>query len=337
VRINVAVPEAHVDAPVLDAALEAVTRLNETLLERGQVPEFTTALDKLGIQWKPEPPGAEHFDHAGVVMKRRWGDCDDLAPWHAASLRHSGEDPDAKAVVYQSGPRRWHAVVQRGSGEIDDPSKEAGMGRHRGNRGASVAPMVTSAGSAVVGSYLLRPSIALRPVYGQWQARADIPWQWREKSLLPQPSANDMAMTTLHTSPVASTALTGAINGAIHLADSSGFADEDHLQRLAAIADAAQGCGWADLAEVYGEDHANAAISVVGSFWGSIANVAKKALPVVSKAVQFIPGVGPVASSALDLASGFIPDGKGGKKPAPGMPGAFPGGYKRLCIPAIFE
>ena len=84
-RINVAVPEAHVDAPVLDAALESVTRLNESLLASGEIPSFQAALHR-GIKWKPEPPGAEHFDHGRTVLARGWGDCDDLAPYEAASM-----------------------------------------------------------------------------------------------------------------------------------------------------------------------------------------------------------------------------------------------------------
>src|SRR5262245_39874367 len=99
-RVNVAIPEAHVTRPVLDAALEATTRLNEQLLKEGVVPPFRKAVN--AVRWKPEPPGDEHFDHAAVVLGRGWGDCDDLAPWHAASLRATGEDPGAKAFVKKS-------------------------------------------------------------------------------------------------------------------------------------------------------------------------------------------------------------------------------------------
>src|SRR5262245_53396081 len=121
-RVNVAIPEAHVTQPVLDAALEAVTRLNEQLIQSGH-PTFKQALPT-GIKWKPEPPGSEHFDHAGIVAHRGWGDCDDLAPWHAASLRVTGEDKGANAIVVPSGPNRWHAVVRRSNGAIDDPSED---------------------------------------------------------------------------------------------------------------------------------------------------------------------------------------------------------------------
>jgi len=307
VRINVAIPEAHVDAPPLDAALEAVTRLNETLLRSGQVPTAREAIHKDGVRWKPEPPGDEHFDHASTVHQRGWGDCDDLAPWHAASLRHTGEDPGATAIVTRSGPQRWHAIVKRSDGSIDDPSKEAGMGAPRGVAGAWL-PVMPGAAS-ISGAYAVRPQIAIRPVRGQFQARADMPWQWREQ-LDEKPSPTDTAMSTLHMAPVASTALVGALDGAIELACAGGYADPDHISRLACLADACEGVGFEELAAVYGEEHALAASSVVGSFFGSLLKTvtapvrAITHLPVIRNVMplaKFIPGIGPVVDAGLHL------------------------------------
>lgn len=316
-RINVAVPEHHVEAPVLDAALESVTRLNESMLAKKEIPTFREGL-KSGIQWKPEPPGAEHFDHAKTILARKWGDCDDLAPWHAASLRHSGVDPDATAIVRRSGPKTWHAVVQRSDGSIDDPSREAGMGKHRGVIGA-VLPIMFAPEHGVSGAYIVRPQIALRPVKGKFQARADLPWHWREHVEDDKPNATDYAMTTLHTAPVASTALVGAIDGAIDLAVAGGYADPEHLDRLCCIADAIQGAPLELLQEVYGNEHAHAAQQVVGSFFGSIAKLAKGAVkaaaPVLKMAApvaNFIPGVGPIASMAIQQGLKMLPTGGGG-------------------------
>ena len=104
-RIKVAVPEAHVSRPILDAALEATTRVNEAMIHAGELPLFDQVRNS--IRWKPEPPGQEHFDHGGIVTGRGWGDCDDMAPFAAASMRATGEDPGAKAIVKRSGPNRW--------------------------------------------------------------------------------------------------------------------------------------------------------------------------------------------------------------------------------------
>lgn len=350
-RINVAIPEAHVDAPILDAALESVTRLNQQMLKKGEVPSFDRAL-KYGIKWRPEPPGAEHFDHAATVLARKWGDCDDLAPWHAASLRESGTDPGATAIVRRSGPQRWHAVVRRSDGSIDDPSKRAGMGAPRGVRGATL-PMMPLGSAVVGGSYVVRPQIALRPVVGGWQARADIPWNYLNKPESP----TDLAIAALNASPVPSSALTGAIDGAVELAIAAGIGEDDHLARLLAVSDLVQGADLDEIANVYGDEHALAAQQIVGGFFGGLKKLAKKALsavPIASKLVQFVPGVGPIASTALDVAARAIPRGS-----APGVapvattaqplqyaPGAGPYSHVavpshakmgRLCIPAVFE
>jgi hypothetical protein len=125
-RIKIAVPEAFVSPPVVDAALEAVTRLNEHLIRSGQSPT-SHKLIKQGAVWRPEPPGDEHFDHGGTIAQRGWGDCDDWAPLHCATLRASGEDPGAVARVIPSGPSTYHAIVQRSDGSVEDPSIAAGM------------------------------------------------------------------------------------------------------------------------------------------------------------------------------------------------------------------
>lgn len=309
-RVQVAIPEPHVTKPVLDSALEAVTKLNEQMITSGEVPSFERGL-RYGVQWRPEPPGDEHFDSAEKVLKRGWGDCDDLAPWHAASLRASGEDPNATAVVRKSGPKRWHAIVQRGDGSVDDPSLRAGMAAGVaagvfGVAGAAVPLMMPFQRSAVVGAYIVRPHIAVRPIYGQHQARADLPWLWGEHMTKDRPNEQQIAMTALHTAPVAQTALVGAIEHVVRLAHANGNGHDDHIDRLCAIADACEGSSYGELAEVYGQEHAEAAAAVVGSLFGKIARGLGK---VARKSVSFIPGVGPAASLALDAGSGLAHHG----------------------------
>lgn len=342
-RVNVAIPEAHVSKPVLDAALESVTRLNEQMLEKG-TPTFQDALRKQGIKWKPEPPGQEHFDHAGIVAHRGHGDCDDLAPWEAASLRHTGTDPGAKAIVVRSGPSMWHALVEHSDGSHSDPSKAAGMGHSHGYHGAAV-PLMQPA--AVVGGHFdPRPSLAMRPFPRGFQARVDVPWY--SPGVQGEPTPTDYAMTALHSAPVASQALVGACCGAIELAAAGGYANPQHLERLAAVADACQGCPHEELVERYGPQHALAAQQLVGSFFGDVFKAAaspfkaasqfvqhpslsnlthiatdpfrdaarvanpilKMASPLAKMASPFasmIPGFGPLATSALDVVQHGIP------------------------------
>lgn len=330
-RINVAIPEAHVDAPVLDAALEATTRLDEALIKSRQVPPWDEALHKYNIRWRPEPPGDEHFDHALEVVQRGHGDCDDLAPYKAASLRVSGRDPRARARVRRSGPRRWHAYVERSNGPDDDPSKEAGMGQHsvvgmdyEGIAGAALPLMYEPPSAAVGGAYIVKPAIAMRPFEGQWQARADLPWMWREHMNQDKPTPTDYAMVTLHESPIAHTALVGALDGAVQLGHYAGFADPEHLHQLCCMSDILEGRPYDELVQVYGEEVADHATAVVGSFMGKLGKIAKGAAKGVAKGVakgakfaahaaaplvklakplvKYIPGIGPVASDVWDLA-----------------------------------
>jgi hypothetical protein len=328
VRINVAVPEAHVTAPVLDAALESVTRLNESMLDAGEVPPFDEVRDS--IRWRPEPPGDEHFDHAKVVLGRKWGDCDDMAPYAAATMRHTGEDPGARAIVKRSGPTRWHAVVERSDGSIRDPSKETGMGQKTmGVVGAGLPSMMRQPASVVGGSFLARPQLALRPLIDRpgtepeaWQARADLPWHW-----LPGKSPTDVAMVSLHASPVSSEAIVGACEGLLELGEANDV-DDDVLDRVSAISAACDGVNFEDIEDEYGPEHALAAGQLVGSFFGSfgrkLGRMVKRINPLklASQAVTFIPGVGPVAHMALDAASPALQHmlARGHHLPPPGHP-----------------
>ena len=360
-RVNVAIPDHHVNAPTLDAALEATTRLNESMLAAGEIPSFEKALMH-GVRWRPEPPGGEYFDHGGLVMQRGWGDCDDLAPLHAASLRHSGKDPQAKAIVQRKGPSLWHAVVRRGDGTIDDPSKRAGMGPGvaPGNRGATV-PLIAPPAQVVGGAFMMRPQLAMRLLRprspeSEIEARTDIPWFWQKGPNDPITPGN-VAMATLHAAPVASTALTGCIDGACRLALAGEYAEEEHLSRLSALADCIEGADWQELAAEYGQDAADAAVHVVGSFFGGLAKMVSHAMPLASTALQFIPGVGPIASKALDIARAHLPFGEQAAHAAAAIPhpdaglmhpdaaslmhpaaSMMPHGHSgRLCVPATFE
>src|SRR5271166_235395 len=188
-RIRIAVPEEHVDPSVIDAALEAVTRLDESMIRKGQSMTSHDLVDA-GAVWRPEPPGDEHFDHGGTIETRGWGDCDDWAPLHAATLRASGEDPGAVARVIPSGPSTYHAIVERSDGKLEDPSAMAGMqgstvvgasdmavwacdphdGRiYAGSLAPTVGPLAVHCG----GAFAIRG--AMLPDGPYYEARADMP------------------------------------------------------------------------------------------------------------------------------------------------------------------
>jgi hypothetical protein len=307
-RIQLAIPEKFVTAPVLNGALEAVTRLNTEMIKAGAAPT-DLQLIRRGAIWKPEPPGDEHFDHAKEIEERGWGDCDDWAPLRAGRLRATGEDPGARAVVKKSGHKRWHATVLRSDGSEDDPSIDAGMpapGRSVGIRGAFV-PLMRKPQTTVSGTYIATPNLALRPVgnrHGQiesWQARTDLPWHWWPEEGKTSPT--DLAMVTLHHTPVSSQAIVGAVRGAFDLGLASGTASPEQLKHLSAIAEMCEGMPWEEVAEVYGPECATAAGAIVGSFFGKAFRSLKKVVkPLARGALSFVPG-GPLASAALSMAS----------------------------------
>src|SRR4051812_24489824 len=65
-------------------------------------------------------PGAAENWQLPSVTARRGGDCKDVAVWRAASLRASGEDPDATVQIWQTGRRDLHCVVERSDGYTED-------------------------------------------------------------------------------------------------------------------------------------------------------------------------------------------------------------------------
>src|SRR5258706_4652558 len=133
-------------------------------------------------------------------------------------------------------------------------------------RGATLPLMSAPGGgsSVVGGAYIIRPQIALRPVRGAMQARADLPWYWREH-LSDKPTPTDYAMTALHTAPTAATALTGAIDGVCELGLCGGFANEEHLDRLNAVLGPIDGKDISGVAGLYCDEDAPAAERLANS------------------------------------------------------------------------
>jgi putative transposon-encoded protein len=166
-RVRLTVPKELVSEDTLNPALEASAQVAQKQIEAGLVPPLADAIDD-GLRWAPEPEGQgfEGFDLPTECIDRGWLDCDDIAPWWAAELRASGVDPDAKPIVYQSGPKRWHAVVERGDGSVDDPSRWAGMGKPG-------SPLPVTRPLAKDGT----ASIAFKSKRGGTKARIDVPIQ----------------------------------------------------------------------------------------------------------------------------------------------------------------
>jgi hypothetical protein len=272
VRIRLAIPDRFITPSVLEAALEATTRANQSMLRAGMAPSLTESI-KGGLRWKPEPfTDGEHFDLASVAHRRGFGDCDDLAPWLAAEMRNGGLP--ARARVRRSGPGRYHVVVQDQTGKIHDPSRWAGM-----KGGSSFVSGVVSKPLARHGE----AGIAVMPYRGRWHCRADLPW----------PGAlGHMASMASHRTPGG--ALDRAVHGACIMGEAIG---SPMLDRLAGVGEAL----------LTGLDELEGADQVDGDDVGFLSSLYKMAKPFAS----MVPGGG-IATSAIDALSKGKKGKKGG-------------------------
>jgi hypothetical protein len=323
-RIRLAIPDELDDQDrqeALDAALESVTRCVAAMVKKGISPPAAGEIKSKRVVWQPEPPGDEHFDLPTTIMGRGWGDCDDLAPWHAGSLRAGGVDPGARAFVKRSGPTRWHALVKRSDGSIEDPSKAAGMGHSVSGEGDGVGPAITAPMSKEG-----KLCLAICPTQDRssplvWFARCDVP-----DSLEPW----DWSTSAAHTDP--SKALLHAVKTAQQVVGED--MDEEDYLRLGAVNDLILGADPEAVAEAlaqYVDDDVvgeilGDAVHSVGFFGGLLKGVksvvkapfkiAKQAVSTAQKVVKLpfkIPGVSQLVKAGTPLAASFF----GG--PAAGM------------------
>jgi hypothetical protein len=261
-EVRVAIPEQHVSAAVLDPLLEGTAVLSQKMIEEGAAPTFEEAI-KRGVQWKAEPPGHESFDHAAIVIARGNGDCDDLAAYRAGSLRASGEDPDARPFVYKTGPHRWHAVVERGDGSVEDPSQTAGMNVRKGSvtQGIPAAVVGCMCNMNGVNGGEERPYVAVHPSRDGWVGRVDIPWR----------NGRGYAIATTDRKPTPAQALGGAMMGGAIIGACTGLAEDEHLDKLFALSCVLKGERPEHIAKVVGRDLTERALE-------SLANIAPEIL-----------------------------------------------------------
>ncbi len=213
--IRLTVPHDLVSAETLGAALEASTRVAQVERRKGLVPSIEDGI-RAGVRWRPEPPGDESFDIPSTVLARKWGDCDDLAPWRTADLRTSGEDPRARAIAIPSGPNKWHAIVRRSDGSREDPSKWAGMPHTVvGQAAPTLEPLRLGRASVLIGQ-------------GQG-VRIDVPGRHAMTRACP------MGYAVTVREPDASSAVRAAITGAVRLGMCSGIAHPRALSLLRAL------------------------------------------------------------------------------------------------------
>lgn len=127
----------------IKALLDAQVKINRIYLEQHQVPPLYRA----GVRYMNEPDSwiarlaplydgkeihIEEFASISEIIKRGFGDCDDLAPWRVSELQNCGENAKIRIQWKRPTPtarKLFHIVVRRGNGTIEDPSLKLGMGR----------------------------------------------------------------------------------------------------------------------------------------------------------------------------------------------------------------
>ena len=276
-RIRLVVPDGDVSPGLIEPALETVTRTNVRHMRAG-TPDIRDAIAAGRVKWRPEPPGDEHFDSARTVLARGWGDCDDLAPAHAAALRYTGEDPGARAVITKSGPKRWHAVVERSDGSIDDPSRDAGMGKGRVS-GAYIPPTRSVACLGLSG----------RPWRRGYVARTEVPFD----------DGRGLAVHVVGEGPGPAIE---ACHGAATLADVLG--ERDATRKYRALRDILCGADVASVSDRYSVDGWGLFSSLTAPLRSALAPVQRAAQGALSSAARSVvnplsSALGPVTSRLL--------------------------------------
>lgn len=337
-HLKIAVPDKIVSPQILQAALETSTRANRALIEEeeGRIPPIRSAI-RQGVRWRPEPPGTgEELALAPVVVGRGWGDCDDLAPWRAAELRATGEDPGARAIAVRSGPRRWHAVVRRSSGEIEDPSQWAGMRNQKytlsGDSG--IDPLADRGRRAL--AVIPRPG-------GGWSARVDLPSRRHPLHICacahegdPRTALIRAAQSAVYAAPSEAAALDQIVSGLCGTAEDGeqmGFLG-DLVRTAGRVVTAIPGVGPVAqqiLRTVTPVARPAASAAAAVAPWVSTvspaAGIGLQALPLAQSLLELLTaggqGRGPVAAYAPTLpASPILPGQAAYALPIPGLPGA---------------
>jgi hypothetical protein len=117
----------YIDVPrtpeFLEIPAESLTALNYQLMRvaADNGAEFPLLYDS-GIVYRREPPGREWWESALELVALGEGDCEDLAAYRAAELRYREGDP-ARVRIYRTRRQTFHAIVERGDGTFEDPSR----------------------------------------------------------------------------------------------------------------------------------------------------------------------------------------------------------------------
>ncbi|SRR6266508_2497041 len=133
--------QRHEAAERMRDLLDCLTKQNVRWLLRHP---YAPPLYKSGVVYQREPPGQEDWQDIPTTLRRRNGDCEDLACWRAAELQVRKWPAIAfgrarpMLVPGQREPGTlWHIQVLHPTGVVEDPSRRLGMDARAAQEAAS--------------------------------------------------------------------------------------------------------------------------------------------------------------------------------------------------------
>lgn len=131
---NEALRDPRVGAILAKCLLEAVIAGNCYYLRHHPK---TPWLYRSRVRYAREPNAGKYEEFADIqrVLRRGWGDCDDLAAWRCAEIIVRERRPAAPLIYWREYRRAgrapltiWHVQVRRlDTQEVEDPSRLLGM------------------------------------------------------------------------------------------------------------------------------------------------------------------------------------------------------------------
>ena len=106
--------------------LEALCKINELWLDSHP---STPKIYKAPVRYVAEEK-TEHWQDIPHIIEAGMGDCEDLACWRVAELRHVAGIRARPFITWRKsgkGSLRYHALVKWPDGRIEDPSLALGM------------------------------------------------------------------------------------------------------------------------------------------------------------------------------------------------------------------
>jgi hypothetical protein len=152
-RVTMEIPA---DPAALTMALEGLVRMDEKLM--GEVSIGGAGYPSLyasNVRYRREPRGQEDWKTADRVFDDGYADCEDLSAVRAAELRRAGDPAMVLVVPTQRG--KFHAVVLRGNGEIEDPSRVL-LRKEKGENMSKTKICIKEVGSHCLGSITIPTS-----------------------------------------------------------------------------------------------------------------------------------------------------------------------------------